>query len=75
MLGWIISIGNALFGFFYAIYNLLNNIPSVLAGIASFWDFATDTATIYLGNFPAPILMIAYIFLNVVLFKIIIEVI
>lgn len=75
MLGWLITIANSLFSFFYAIYALLSNVTTVFDTLREFWDFSIDMATIYLGNFPAPILMIAFIFLNIIVFKIVIEVI
>lgn len=75
MLGWLITLVTSVITFFNSIFALLNNIPSVLASLVEMWDFAIDTATVFFGNFPVPILVIAFIFLNIVVFKIIIEVI
>lgn len=75
MLGWLISLVNLVWSAFNMVVGLVRLIPETINTFLEMYDFVSDTATIYFSNFPVPILTIGYIFLSVVIAKIVIEVI
>lgn len=73
MLGFIASIFTLLRSFFIAFKSLLDFFPSTISFIVDFGDFVSDQYDIWFAELNSPIVILGYIFLQLVIVRLIIQ--
>lgn len=75
MLGFIASIFTLLQSFFIAVKNIFDIIPTTISFVVDFSDFVSDQYNIWFAELNSPLVLLAYIFLQLVIVRLIIQII
>lgn len=73
MLGFIASIFTLLRSFFIAVKSLFDFFPSTMSFVVDFADFVEDQYEIWYSELNSPIIILGYIFLQLVIVRLIIQ--